>query len=126
MNIAKQVRTEVRFVAVLLAAAVSSLSTPAEAATDGVNGVTISSVTLYAGTTLPGAIIFFSPAKPGMGGCANASGNAVWIDWSSTVQPDGKALYASLFASYLIGKTVGFGTTGCTSDGYPIVYGVNP
>jgi len=92
MNIRRQLSIGARVSAVAFALAAAIISPRAAAATDGVNGVTITSINLYAGTHLTGAFIFFSPAKPAMGGCANAAGNAVWIDWTSTIQPDGKAL----------------------------------
>jgi hypothetical protein len=125
MNIGGQWSVGARLGAVCLAAAGSSVAPPVQAAPDGVNEVSITSINLYAGTTSTGALVFFSPAKPGMGGCSNATGNAVWVDWSSQVQPDGKALLTVLYANYLAGKTVGFSTNGCTSDtAYPVVYAI--
>jgi hypothetical protein len=93
---------------------------------DEVDGVTITAMNLYAGTTATGAFVVFAPAKPNMGGCLNALGNVAWIDWSSLIQPDGKALYDSLYNNYRAGKTVSLSTNGCTSDGYyPIVIGIS-
>lgn len=49
----------------------------------------------------------------------------VFIDFSTTESPDGKALYATALAAQLAEKSVNVGTNGCNSDGFPIVYGIN-
>jgi hypothetical protein len=94
----------------------------------GYNSVTMSLVTLYQGgqASPPGALIKVSPVAPSdTEGCTYSGQGYVWIDWSGTIQPDGKAIYASLLAAHLAGKTVGIGVNGCSTNGYPLVYGIN-
>ena len=74
----------------------------------------------------PGAVITFSPGIAGLEGCSNTAGNAVWIEFASTTQPDGKALYASVMAATLAGKVVTFGVAGCAdANQLPLVYRVD-
>lgn len=94
----------------------------------GYQKVTITIATLYqASQTSPaGALFQFTPTTPSdTEGCKYSGQGYVWIDFSSSTQPDGKSLYASLLAAQTAGKLVGFGVSGCSSSGYPIVYGIN-
>ncbi len=73
-----------------------------------------------------GAYVIFSPAIPSLKGCGNSAGNQVRIDFASTVQPDGKTIYATVLAVFLSGHTVGFGVSGCVDAGQlPLVYRVD-
>jgi hypothetical protein len=96
----------------------------------GYNNVTPTMVNVYQAsqTTTPGALIQFSPGSASGSdneGCAESGKGYAWIDWSSSVQPDGKALYTSVLAAYIAGKQIGIGINGCSSGGYPVVYGIN-
>jgi hypothetical protein len=88
---------------------------------------TITSMGSYTGASGgAGAWVVFSPAIPNLEGCGNAAGNQVWIDFSSTVQPDGKTIYATVLAAFLSGHAVGFGVSGCVDGGQlPLVYRVD-
>jgi len=88
---------------------------------------TITSMGTYTGASgSQGAWVIFSPAIPSLEGCSNTVGNQVWIDFSSTVQPDGKTIYATVLAAYLSGHSVGFGVSGCAASGQlPLVYRVD-
>ncbi len=88
---------------------------------------TITSMGTYTGASgSQGAWVIFSPAIPSLEGCSNTAGNTVWIDFSSTVQPDGKTIYATVLAAFLSGHAVGFGVTGCVDAGQlPLVYRVD-
>jgi hypothetical protein len=73
-----------------------------------------------------GAWVVFSPAIPNLEGCSNTAGNQVWIDFTSTVQPDGKTIYATVLAAFLSGHSIGFGVSGCVDSGQlPLVYRVD-
>jgi len=87
----------------------------------------INSVSIYAGVSANGAYISINPALAnGTEGCTYTPANLLWIDFSSTVQPDGKALYASVLAAILAGKQVNFGVAGCGDAGQlPLVYRVD-
>ena len=91
----------------------------------GVNNVTVIETTIYMGSTRTGALVKFSPASPGLEGCSYAGGNYVFIDYAAQVTPNGRDLYATVLAAYLAGRTIGIGTSGCTAEGFPIVYGIN-
>jgi hypothetical protein len=96
----------------------------------GYNNVTPTMVNVYQAsqTTTPGALIQFSPGSASGAdneGCAQSGKGYAWIDWSSTAQPDGKALYTSVLAAFMAGKQIGIGINGCNSSGYPVVYGIN-
>ena len=93
----------------------------------GYNNVTITYASLLqAGqASPPGALIRVTPYTPAdTEGCSSSGTGYVWIDWSSSVQPDGKAVYSALLAAELAGKTVNVGVNGCSSSGYPVVYGI--
>ncbi len=100
-------------------------------ATSGYNFFTPTNVTVYqAGqSSAPGgALIIFSTASAtgsDTEGCTYSGKGYAWIDWASSSLPDGKALYTSVLAAYLAGKQIGIGLNGCSSGGYPVVYGVN-
>ena len=102
-----------------LGAAVASSQVPAS---------TITSMGSYTGASGGGmgAWVVFTPAIPNLEGCSNTAGNQVWIDFSSTVQPDGKTIYATVLAAFLSGHAVGFGVSGCVDGGQlPLVYRVD-
>ena len=92
-----------------------------------VSGVTIQSVNLYAGASSQGAYIVIWPALPsGTEGCTYTPANELWIDFSSTAQPDGKTLYATVLAAFLAGRQMTFGVLGCGANGaVPLVYRVD-
>lgn len=100
-------------------------------ATSGYNYFTPTDVSIYqAGqSSAPGGVLITFSTASATGadneGCTYSGKGYAWIDWSSTALPDGKALYASVLAAYLAGKQIGIGLNGCSSSGYPVVYGVN-
>ena len=99
----------------------------ASLAWSGYNSVTVISAAVYQNgmSGLSGALIRVSPITPSdTEGCTNSGTGYVWIDWSSTAQPDGKSLYASMLAAELAGKVVNLGVNGCSSNGYPLAYAV--
>lgn len=94
----------------------------------GYNSVTIVLLTVYQGgqASPPGVLVQVSPVNPAdTEGCTYSRQGYVWVDWSGTIQPDGKAVYAALLAAQVAGKVVGLGVNGCSSLGYPLLYGVN-
>jgi len=94
----------------------------------GFNHVSVKAMTIYAaghGAT-PGALIQLpTPIQADNEGCAHSSEGYVWIDFSAAGQPDGRSLYATVLAAHLAGQDLGFGLNGCSSDRWPVVYGVN-
>jgi hypothetical protein len=96
-------------------------------ASSQVGGVTINQLSIYSRPTgNDGVVVYFSPGIPNLEGCTNTAGNALYIDFSYTTQPDGKALYASLLAAELAGKAVTFGVSGCgASNQFPIIYRID-
>ncbi len=97
----------------------------------GYNSVTITHLSVYqAGQASPaGVLVEVSPVTPAdTEGCSQSGKGWIWIDFSSTAQPDGKTLYAMLVAAELAGKTVNIGVNGCASNGLPLAYasGVYP
>jgi hypothetical protein len=72
----------------------------------------------------PGSLIVFTPAAPAdTEGCTTSGIGYAWIDWISTLQPDGKALYASVLAAEMAGKQISISVGGCSSGNYyPLVY----
>jgi hypothetical protein len=118
-----------RHILALLAAVIGWAPTIAFA-TSGYNNVSPTGITIYQAsqTAWPGALIQFSPGSASGAdneGCAQSGKGYAWIDWSSTAQPDGKALYTSVLAAFMAGKQIGIGLGGCNSSGYPLVYGIN-
>ena len=94
------------------------------AASDSANRMTITAINMYAtypgGFEGAGALVFFTPAKPGMGNCLDPKGNAVWIG------TDNAPLFKAVYDSYRAGTSIGFGTIGCTVDGYyPVVSSIS-
>ena len=73
----------------------------------------------------PGALIQVPSTFTDTEGCAHSNQGYAWIDWSSAAQPDGKSVYTTVLAGHLAGKQIGIGLNGCSSQGYPLVYGVN-
>lgn len=96
-------------------------------ATSAVLAATVTQISSYTGASgALGAYVVFSPAVPGLEGCGNTAGNQVWIDFSSTVQPDGKTIYATVLGAFLTGHSIGFGVNGCVDAGQlPLVYRVD-
>jgi hypothetical protein len=89
---------------------------------------TVVSVSIYSGAIgTTGAEVIISPALPnGTEGCALTPANTLYIDFSSTAQPDGKSLYATVLAALLAGKQMTFGILGCAINGeVPLVYRVD-
>jgi hypothetical protein len=109
--------------AVWIVAALGAAVGPTEASSQ-VNGVTVTQVSIYSSAAgNDGVVVYFSPGIPNLEGCTNTAGNALWIDFSYTTQPDGKTLYSSLLAAELAGKAVTFGVSGCGASGqFPTIY----
>jgi hypothetical protein len=85
-------------------------------------------VAIYAGSSgTTGVLVTISPPQPStLTGCTDTSGNYVFINFSSTVLPTGRDLYASVLAAMFAGQAVAFGTSGCDPNGtYPQAYAVN-
>lgn len=116
-----------RLTAVLYTVTIIAFSPQTSFAATGISGVTVTRISIYAGTSVQGAIVWISPALPnGTEGCTNNPSNQIWIDFSSTVQPDGKSLYASVMAAFLSGHQLTFGVQGCGDSGQlPLVYRVD-
>jgi hypothetical protein len=71
-----------------------------------------------------GAYVGVTPSPSGVEGCS--SGIALWIDFSAQTVPDGKALYGTVLAAFLAGKTVTFGVSGCGyGNQFPQIYRVD-
>ena len=88
-----------------------------------VTPTTITQFGVYSGSSgATGAFIYFSPAIAVPPGCTY--GNELWIDFSSTVEPTGKSLYATFMAAWLAGHAVSFEISGCAPNGAPLVYEV--
>ncbi|MCW8877828.1 MAG: hypothetical protein OQK04_03345 [Kangiellaceae bacterium] len=73
------------------------------------------------------ASIKFTPADSANYGCSgNSQGSSVIISWAGN--EDMKAMYSTILAAYMAGKTVGFGVQGCL-NGYfnetPLIYRVD-
>jgi hypothetical protein len=107
-------------------AAITTLVPAIGLASTQVSG-TVQSISIYAGTATTGAEVIISPALPnGTEGCSGTPANTLFIDFSSTVQPDGRALYATVLAALLAGKQMNFGVLGCALNGaVPLVYRVD-
>jgi hypothetical protein len=114
-----------KFVIAMIFASLAPLN--AALALSQVPASTITLMGSYTGASgAQGAWVYFSPAIPNLEGCGNTAGNQVWIDFSSTVQPDGKTIYATVLAAFLSGHSVGFGVSGCVDAGQlPLVYRVD-
>jgi len=72
----------------------------------------------------PGTLIIFSPAIADSEGCTKSGQGYAWIDWTSTLQPDGKALYTTVLAAAMAGKKLDLVVGGCSQGYYPLVYQV--
>ena len=99
------------------------------AAALGLSGAAMASTQMAVGTLITsygsytnGAYINFSPAIPGLEACSYTNGNEVWIDFTTA---DGKTMYATFMAATLAGRAIGFGVSGCASNGIPLVYRVD-
>ena len=93
----------------------------------GASSVTLTSMTMYQSgkASPPGVLIQFSPAGTDTEGCAHSNQGSAWIDYSTTGEPDGKAMYATVLVAQTAGKSVSFGLNGCSSNGFPVVYAVS-
>lgn len=80
-------------------------------------------VTIYRGSERKGALIQPSATFTNNDGCAHPEN--LFIDFSTAETPDGRALYAMALAAQLAGSTVSIGTNGCSTEGFPMVYGIN-
>jgi hypothetical protein len=80
-------------------------------------------VTIYRGGVRSGALIQPSAAFTNNDNCAHPEN--LFIDFSVSESPDGKTLYATALAAQLSGASVSIGTHGCSSEGFPLVYGIN-
>ena len=109
--------------ATLLAVALS-LPTAAFSDTE-ITPQSVVAVNLYAGTIAQGAWVKFAPAQLNVEGCPSAAGNLMWIDFSSSVQPDGRVLYGTVLAGVVSGKKLVFSVRGCGNGGQiPLIYAV--
>jgi hypothetical protein len=93
----------------------------------GYSPVSIASITVYqgGGASPPyGALVQLTSSPSDSEGCTHSSSGYAWVDFSSTTQPDGKVVYSALLAAQIAGLTVNIGITGCSSQGYPLVYAV--
>jgi hypothetical protein len=82
----------------------------------------VTMLSIYRGTVKTGAQLQQSGTFSNVDNCTHPEW--LFIDFATAENPDGKAVYATTLAAQLAGKTVSFGTNGCTSDGLPIVYGI--
>src|SRR5262249_25295863 len=115
-----------RTIVILTALAVAFV--PALGLTWGGTGwVTVTMITIYRGSVRTGALVQFSSGTPNLEGCSYnpSAGNVAFVDWSTSENPDGKAIYTTLLAAQLAGRQISIGTNGCTSEGFPLVYAVN-
>jgi hypothetical protein len=102
----------------------------AHAATQ-IGSVTVTGASIYMGNVgggATGAYIDITPAQPvGLEGCSGyGGGTTLWIDFSAQTAPDGKALYATVMAAFLAGRTLTFGVSGCGYSGQmPQIYRVD-
>lgn len=103
------------------------LGSPLALAGSSYNGVTITTLMAFQASSgaNPGTLILFKPAIPDAEGCTKSGQGYAWIDWTSTLQPDGKALYATVLAAAMEGKTVDINVGGCSQGYYPLVYMVS-
>ena len=96
------------------------------AAWSGASSITLSALTVYQSgkASPPGVVIQFSPVGTDTEGCSHSNQGYAWIDYSTTGEPDGKAIYATALAAQIAGKSVGFGLNGCSSNGFPVIYAI--
>lgn len=115
-------------VAAVCAVSLAMLAPSAALAWSGYSQVLLKAVTVYQSGrgANPGALIELpTPFPSDTEGCAHSGQGYAWIDFSTSGQPDGKEVYASVLAAHLAGRSIGIGLNGCNSEGYPLVYGVN-
>jgi hypothetical protein len=109
---------------ILSSIAICAIATPSPAFSYGGTGWgPLTMVTIYRGTVRTGALIKPSVTFTNGDGCSQSAD--LMIDFSTAEAPDGKALYATALAAHLAGKSVSIGTLGCSSEGFPLVYGIN-
>jgi hypothetical protein len=98
-----------------------------------ITGVTVTGVIIVSSATgSQAAVVYIAPATGGgnLGPyetCSETAANPfeLWIDFSSTVQPTGLTLYASVLTALAAGSTMNFGVGGCADSGVlPKVYEV--
>lgn len=114
--------------AAVLTAALAAGIPALTSATSGYNPVTLKALTVYqAGRGVPPGVLLElnTPFPTDAESCAHSNQGYAWIDWSTSGEPDGKAMYAAALAAHLAGKTLGIGFSGCSSQGYPLAYGIN-
>ena len=110
----------------LLASALA-LSPLAARAWSGYSSISISVLTVYQSghASPPGVLVTLSPSSAtDTEGCTHSNQGYAWIDYSSTGEPDGKALYAGLLSAQLAGKIIALGINGCSSNGFPMIYAI--
>lgn len=90
------------------------------------SGITISRMDVFQASSgaAPGVVILFSPAIADTEGCTKSGQGYAYIDFTSTLQPDGKTLYATVLAAWLGGRSVDLIVSGCEQGYYPLVYQV--
>jgi hypothetical protein len=104
-----------------------ALSPAAARAWSGYQTVTIALLTIYQSghASPPGVVVTISPANlTDVEGCSHSSQGYAWVDYSSQGEPDGKALYATLLAAQIAGKSISLGLNGCASNGFPMIYAI--
>jgi hypothetical protein len=101
------------------------MSATAEAASS-YNSVTVVRLHVFQASSgaNPGSLIIFSPAISDTEGCTKSGQGYAWIDWTSTLQPDGKALYTTVLAAAMAGMKLDIVVGGCSQGYYPLVYQV--
>jgi hypothetical protein len=106
---------------VQLAAAAATLLMPALVLAGTATNQITTNINIYMGSSgTTGVLVAISPR------CTDTAGDYVFINFSSTVLPTGRDLYATVLAAMLASQPVAFGTSGCDPTGYyPQVYGVN-
>jgi hypothetical protein len=119
-QIAKYRRLRMRsLVRATAAASVAGYAMVAAAATQVPPDRTI----LQIGSYVDFGFVVFSPAVPNLEGCSYTAGDLVAIDWSTNA--NSKSIYATALAAHIAGQKVGFGVSGCHSNGTPLVYRVD-
>lgn len=121
---ARSYRRPVWHVFVVTLGLVVGLHISAARATTVYSGITITRMDLFQASSgaAPGVVILFSPSVADTEGCAKSGQGYAYIDFTSTLQPDGKTLYSTVLAAWLAGKSVDLVVAGCEQSYYPLVY----
>jgi hypothetical protein len=101
-----------RKAATALAIALGIAASHEALAWSGYNQVTIKLLTVYQASQGAGAgalIELPTPFPNDTEGCSQSSHGYAWIDFSSSTQPDGKSVYATVLATRLAGRAIGIG-----------------